>query len=231
MAEVKAAGRRTGFKNLVLRLKASLRGAPSFTNSADYWEDRYRAGGNSGAGSYNRLAAFKAEVLNDFVIRHTVGSVIEFGVGDGAQLRLAKYPSYIGVDVSQTVVKATRASFADDSSIEILHTSEVPVQYQADLSLSLDVIYHLVEDDTFDAYMRQLFASAAKYVVVYASNFDSDWPDPHVRHRQFTRWVESNRADFKLTQTIDNRYPYSEKNSGSTSFANFYIFSKSNPTA
>ena len=38
----------------------------TFRNSTDYWERRYRKGGNSGAGSYNRLARFKAGFLNGF---------------------------------------------------------------------------------------------------------------------------------------------------------------------
>src|SRR5580704_5652224 len=71
-----------------------------FQSSDQYWNDRYRNGGNSGPGSYNRLAYFKAEVLNQFIRDRGVEKVIEFGCGDGAQLRLAEYPSYIGVDVS-----------------------------------------------------------------------------------------------------------------------------------
>jgi hypothetical protein len=165
--------------------------------------------------------------LNDFVARNGIRSVIEFGVGDGAQLRLAEYPSYIGVDVSETVVEATRTKFAADRSIEIMHTSELSGQERAGLSLSLDVIYHLVEDETFDVYMRQLFAAATRYVIVYGSDFDSDWRNPHVRHRKFTRWVEFNETDFALSETIVNRYPYSAKDPRNTSFANFYIFSKS----
>lgn len=62
-----------------------------FRTSGDYWEQRYRQAGNSGAGSYGRLAEFKAEVLNEFVARHSIGSVVEFGSGDGNQLTLAKY--------------------------------------------------------------------------------------------------------------------------------------------
>ena len=47
-----------------------------------------------------RLAAFKAEVPNDFVRARGIDSVIEFGCGDGAQLALAEYPAYVGIDVS-----------------------------------------------------------------------------------------------------------------------------------
>lgn len=217
----------SGVRDVLFGLKKTLHRAKKFSNSADYWEDRYRSGGHSGAGSYSRLAAFKAEVLNDFVARNGIHSVIEFGVGDGAQLRLAQYPDYVGVDVSETVVAATRAKFAGDRSVKILHTSDVRDECRADLALSLDVIYHLVEDETFNHYMRSLFAAAKKYVIVYSSNFDSGWPDPHVRHREFTRWIETNHPEFALTETIENRYPYSKKDPKNTSFANFYIFAKS----
>lgn len=198
----------------------------AFDNSRDYWEQRYRRGGNSGAGSYNRLAAFKADVINDFVATNNVESVIEFGSGDGAQLALAHYPPYVGVDVSHTVLEATRRRFSGDQSISFLHTSEVTEAHRADLALSLDVIYHLVEDDVFDAYMRQLFSAATKFVIVYASNEDRAWSSPHVRHREFTRWVEANQPDFVLTERIPNAYPYSKKDPDNTSFADFYLFTR-----
>ncbi|MBI9084342.1 MAG: hypothetical protein JEZ11_12140 [Desulfobacterales bacterium] len=70
----------------------------------EYWERRYAQGGTSGAGSYGRLAEFKAEVLNTFVEERGVQNIIEFGCGDGNQLSLAKYPSYVGLDASKTAV-------------------------------------------------------------------------------------------------------------------------------
>lgn len=206
-----------------LRIRRLVRGR-RFTSSADYWEERYRSGGNSGAGSYSRLAAYKAEVLNEFVTHNAIGSVVEFGVGDGAQLSLANYPEYTGIDVSRTVVQATRQRFAADPTVKILHTSEIDESYRADLALSLDVIYHLVEDSAFDIYMRQMFAAADRYAIFYASNFDSDWRDPHVKHRQFTSWVEKEIAAFELVRTVRNRYPYREKDPNNTSFADFYIY-------
>ena len=54
--------------------------------SSKYWENRYKAGGNSGSGSYSNLAIFKAEIINSFVKDNKIESVIEFGCGDGQQL-------------------------------------------------------------------------------------------------------------------------------------------------
>jgi len=47
-------------------------------NSKKYWEARYVSGRNSGAGSYGRLAKFKADVINDFVKNKKINTVIEF---------------------------------------------------------------------------------------------------------------------------------------------------------
>lgn len=198
----------------------------SFTNSADYWENRYRSGGNSGAGSYNRLAMFKAEILNDYVVSNGINSVIEFGSGDGAQLDLAKYPLYTGIDVSRTIITAAKKRFSGKSNITFVHSSELLKGVTADLALSLDVIFHLVEDDVFDDYMRRLFAAANKSVVIYASNRDEHTPDPHVRHRMFTRWVEENQPDFELVRQIQNRYPYDAQDPDNTSFADFYFYER-----
>src|ERR1700760_1333334 len=96
-----------------------------FKTSSDYWERRYVRGGNSGVGSYGRLANFKAEFLNDFVEQHRINSVIEYGCGDGSQLKLASYPSYIGIDVSPRAVEICRALFAADRSKRFFHTDAV----------------------------------------------------------------------------------------------------------
>src|SRR5258707_1053417 len=101
--------------NALSAVKQRLQNQPlGFQNSGQYWEDRYALGRTSGAGSYNRLAAFKAEVVNRFVRDRGIKSVIEFGVGDGAQLALAEYPSFVGIDVSPTIIKACLAKFSND---------------------------------------------------------------------------------------------------------------------
>ena len=194
--------------------------------SAVYWENRYRSGRNSGAGSHNRLARFKAGVLNDFVEREAIKSVVEFGSGDGSQLQLARYPSYVGVDVSQTALEMTRYLHADDSTKTFIHADEVGPEHAAELALSLDVIYHLIEDEVFEAYMVRLFDAAERFVIVYSSNEDRQGDSVHVRHRRFTDWVERNRPNFRQIGLIKNLYPENIKEPDNTSFADFYIFER-----
>src|SRR5687768_6622655 len=76
-------GVETIWHHLKNRPSESIIAGLSFLNSNQYWDDRYLIGGNSGAGSYDRLAQFKADVLNKFAYDRDVSSVIEFGCGDG----------------------------------------------------------------------------------------------------------------------------------------------------
>jgi hypothetical protein len=197
-----------------------------FPGSAIYWERRYQTGRDSGAGSLGRLAHFKAEILNNFVRAHNVESVIEYGCGDGMQLSLTNYPRYHGVDVSSFAVEQCRNRFSDDHSKTFdLKGSTTSDLY--DLALSLDVIYHLVEDDVFDRYMTTLFSAARRFVIIYSSNKDAQAPEPHVRHREFISWVAARHPEWVLREVVPNRFPFDRRNTDETSFADFYIFEKS----
>lgn len=127
-----------------------------FTSSADYWETRYALNGNSGAGSYGRMARFKASIINEFMKTNDINTVVEFGCGDGNQLTQANYPNYLGIDVSQKAIELCKNRFKDDVSKSFCHVDDVN-NSKAELSMSLDVIYHLVEDAVYNKYMTDLF--------------------------------------------------------------------------
>ena len=202
-----------------------------FEDSSTYWEDRYKRKGNSGAGSYGRLAIFKAEILNAYVADNNIHTVIEYGSGDGHQLTLAEYPEYLGFDVSHTAIDICRGLFANTLTKTFAHYDDYNAE-KADLTLSLDVIYHLVEDSVYEHYMARLFDSAKDHVIVYSSNStDKDalkgYGSEHVRHRCFTDWVSKKRPDWTLVQKVSNPYPYSKNDHDNTSLADFFIFRKS----
>lgn len=181
----------------------------NLVNSKDYWETRYAMGGNSGAGSYNMIAAFKAKIMNQFVKDNNVKHVIEFGFGDGAQLTRAEYPRYTGLDVSKTIFEKTSAKFKDDSSkaFKLYDGTHIPDDVKGDLTLSFDVIYHLVEDQVFANYMKGMFDASTKYVVIYSSNIEGWHGASHVLHRHVTSYVEKTFPAFKLIGTLRNDYP------------------------
>ncbi len=210
---------------------SKLRLFQSVPDSAEYWESRYAKGGNSGAGSYNALALFKAEILNKFVAENSIQSVIEFGTGDGNQLSLAKYPQYIGLDVSKTAVELCANKFKGDKSKSFyLYRSEAFVDnaglFQCDLSMSLDVLYHIVEDEIYEAYMSHLFQSARKFVIIYSSDAKMKTA-AHEQDRFFKKWVERHAPQWKLEQHIPNRYPFDSTRPSETSKADFFIYRNS----
>ena len=73
----------------------------------------------------------------------------------------------------------------------------------ADLALSLDVIFHLVEEEVYRHYMTWLFSSARKAVVIYSSNYEEERPEgSHIRHWRFTDWVEHQAPEFELSRSL-----------------------------
>ena len=77
-------------------------------NSRLYWENRYKAGDNSGSGSYGRLAEFKASTINEFIDHYSLANVIDWGCGDGNLCGMIKCDNYLGMDVSSTTIKNVR---------------------------------------------------------------------------------------------------------------------------
>lgn len=192
-----------------------------YPGSIQYWERRYARGGHSGAGSSGRLAAYKAGWLNRYVRENGVQAVVEFGCGDGQQLQLAAYPAYLGLDVASSAIQRCRDLFAADATKQFRVYDPYhfdPATVQADLALSIEVLFHLTEDELYRRHMQHLFGSARRWVVVFAP----DTPDrtsgwlPHVRSRQFTADIP---AGWVLRQRDEN--PHRD-----ISVSDFFVFEK-----
>lgn len=192
-----------------------------YPGSAAYWERRYAQGGHSGSGSSGAVARFKADFLNDFVAKNAIHSVVELGCGDGQQLQLAVYPPYKGLDIAPSAIQRCRELFkADKNKVFDLYNPETycPEVPGADLSISLEVIFHLTEDVVYLAYLRHLFDSSARWVIVFSSNATDNTHGiyPHYKPRRFTDHVP---ADWVLKETIVNPFP-------EISASSFFVFEK-----
>ena len=155
-------------------------------------------------------------------------SVLELGCGDGNQLRLAEYPNYVGADGSKTAIELCQKRFADDRTKEfvVAGAGKVPT---CELGISLDVIYHLVEDDVFENYMDMLVRHSTRSVILYSS--DLDWfapelPDArHIKRHHVCRWMDAQK-NWQFVSRTRNQYPYVANSEGETSFANWYIYDR-----
>lgn len=200
---------------------------PTQFQSNTYWENRYLEGGTSGAGSYGILAEFKAEIINWFVQENNIVSVIEFGCGDGNQLTYLSVTQYIGFDISEEAVNLCKEKFKFDTSKQFKQLTNYSGE-KSELTLSLDVIFHLIEDNVFEEHMKLLFDSSTKYVIVYSSNKNKQdrIQAIHVKHRKFTEWVNNNKKDWELLYIIPNKYSKSSAKNSVSSFSNFFIYKK-----
>lgn len=193
-----------------------------FRGSLHYWRVRYAREGNSGVGSFDIWAEFKSKTLNEFVRNKRIASVLDFGCGDGNQASLFDFPSYLGFD-SEEAVSRGKILLIDERK-KLLPLREYRGE-RADLSLSLDVIYHLVEDEVFEKYMNQLFDASTHYVVIYSTNINARLlMKRHLRHRVFTDWIGRNRPDFGLVRIIPNIHPGILKHT-----PQFYVYSRFRP--
>ena len=192
-----------------------------YPGSRRYWERRYALGGDSGAGSSGVLAAYKAAVLNDFIQTHNILSVVELGCGDGQQLQLAEYPTYTGLDIAASAVARCRDLFVGDGSKTFVHYNPdhfEPTDFQADMAISLEVIFHLTEDHLYRLYLQHLFALSRRWVLIFSSD-EADSTGgvfPHFRQRHFSADVPEG---WILREQITN--PHRDR-----SVSDFFVFEK-----
>ncbi len=172
-------------------------------DSAEYWRKRYQSGGNSGSGSYGALADFKAAALNKFVANHGITSAVEYGSGDGNQLSLLTISSYQGLDVSATAIENLRVGFSNDASKTFLEYD--PDNFSdarsvaAEISLSMDVILHLTEEERYEKYMQNLIESSEKYIGIFntATEVQLEKMAQHNRYRDHRIWMEASAPHFR----------------------------------
>lgn len=134
---------------------------------AGRWEAHYAAGGTSGPGSEGRHAQWKADVVNDVIRAHAVRTVLEFGCGDGQQLARYDVPTYTGLDVAPTAVQMCRDLFRGDPSKTFQHYQPGRLHLPpCDMTMAVETLMHVLDDAAFAATVADLFAHAARFVLI-----------------------------------------------------------------
>lgn len=170
---------------------------------AGYWDRRYREGRTSGAGSEGAEGQFKADYISDFIHYWQVESVVDWGCGDGQVLELIRLEGaqYMGIDVSPIIVERMRKKFAEHGSRYRFHTTEAYstlTRTTAELALSMDVLFHLPDDADYFRYLDNLFGSAERFVVIYATNTPDGRTARHVFRREFTPDITERFPEWEL---------------------------------
>ena len=192
-----------------------------FINSQEYWEERYYYGGNSGRGSYGEEAKIKSDFLNDTVLNYNIENIVDIGCGDGNNLTYFNAINYYGIDLSKTIIKKNKIKFIDDKSKkfyffennqeDILKDINQGINKVNTIILSFDVIFHLVEDETYNDHLNLINAIDASYCLVASSDMNISYNSqvPHVRHRNYSKDMLLQGWDLIVSRRIqdcpDNR--------------------------
>jgi 2-polyprenyl-3-methyl-5-hydroxy-6-metoxy-1,4-benzoquinol methylase len=169
----------------------------------NYWEERYRGGGNSGPGSYNASATYKASVINNYINKLKIRTISDYGCGDGNQISLLTgFEVYHGCDISSYIIDRNVARFKDRNNMFFYkNVEDLP---ESDMTMSLDVLYHVSRMSDFVAYLTRLFNKSKKYVLIFSTDRDveNQSEESYIYFRRFTDWVEKNMMGFKLVETL-----------------------------
>lgn len=168
------------------------------------WEKRYMSGGNSGNGSYGKYAKHKADVINGYIKKYNIKTISDFGCGDGNQISLLKgFETYCGFDISGFIVNKCKDKF---SGLPMMFFNDINQMPEAELTMSLDVIYHIINEEEFENHLSFLFNKSKKYVLIYSSNHDDNnhGAREYIFHRIFTDLVEKNYKEFRLVEVVEN---------------------------
>jgi SAM-dependent methyltransferase len=182
-----------------------------FRRSVVHWQRHYKRGGDSGPGSYGEFASYKADLINRVVRERGIRSIIELGCGDGNQLTYLEVDQYIGLDVSKVAIQRCLARHGGNAKRSFIWYDQDyfhdPLRIvSADCAISLDVIYHLIEDDVFARYVRNLFNCARRFVIIYGLDREQMRPrHVAVRFRKYSDYIATNIPEFRIAQHVSEK--------------------------
>lgn len=164
-----------------------------YTEVGQFWDDRYRRGDRA-----TDAVADKAAYVNEAIARYGIRTMIDWGCGAGDQLAhfdLNGMERYVGTDVSIEAIRQARERFPD---LYFIHRPKLRVKEAAELSLSLDVIFHQTTEELFVSHLDDVFDRASRLVVIRSTNTGSGQMGVVTQHHWFTPVVAIRFPDWKL---------------------------------
>lgn len=181
----------------------------------EYWEKRYRSGRTSGMGSYGKNGKRKTEIVNNYIKKYSIKSILDLGCGDGNQTKMLKgFEKYVGYDISEYVIELCSIKFSDNNAIKFY--TDINKLPTAELCLSLDVIYHILDEVDFVKHMSLLFTKSTKYVLIFSTECTGKL-NKYILHHKFKDYIKMHHSDFELIEIINGATKYSTA---------FYLYKK-----
>jgi 2-polyprenyl-3-methyl-5-hydroxy-6-metoxy-1,4-benzoquinol methylase len=127
-----------------------------------YWDDRYRRGGTSGRGSVGALRDWKWKVIRKYT---DLNDAVDVGCGDLSFWADRKCANYVGIDISPYIIERNRG--ARPCWKFICAQADVTQDVKADVILCLDLLFHIMSDESYVRTLRNLASYSKRYVFIY----------------------------------------------------------------
>ncbi|WP_405154846.1 hypothetical protein [Paenibacillus sp. FSL K6-0108] len=121
------------------------------------------------------------------------------------------YDTYLGVDVAGSLVRLCASKFANDTSKSfMLYTPGLWINrgfMQADLTVCLDVLYHITDETDFRNTLYDILHSSTEWVVLYTRLKQNGSPGVStIQGRNIFDYLFE-YPEFKVHEIIPQRYP------------------------
>lgn len=148
-------------------------------NAKTYWNWRYSRGYSSGDGSYGKQLQKKLQWLSGL----NINSISEIGCGDfnfGESL-MKMYPGiqYFGQDISNVIIEKNKEKYPNVKFSSLME--DVP---PADMVMCVDVLFHILDIEDYEAVLNKLESIWTNYLVITAYEKDLDLKN-HINERKF----------------------------------------------
>ena len=135
-----------------------------------FWETRYSTdiATGSGAGSRGQFLGYKRRLLDRLIAEFQPASILDVGCGDIEVTKDLRFGgTYTGVDLSPSVIERNATlrpdwTFLTGDFIALAQEGRLG----ADLVLAFDVLIHQHDEETYQAFVRELINVAGKVAVM-----------------------------------------------------------------
>jgi hypothetical protein len=129
-----------------------------------YWEERYKRGGNSGAGSVGRYRRFKWLIINRYV--PSISQVIDVGCGDLKFWKGSLPIDYTGIDISKTIITKNKRLYPGSTFLN--YPAEILIEnLKAPVVFCLDLLFHIINESAFNSILNNLCIYSTEYIFIY----------------------------------------------------------------
>lgn len=143
-----------------------------FSTKNNYWDMRYKFGGNSGSGSINDHREWKWKQI--YLTIPEINDVIDVGCGDLSfwddkfcknYLGIDISKNYIGIDISKTIIERNKE--IRKNWLFLNDNATFKYDIKADTVFCLDVLFHIMDDNDYFKIINNIMDYSNHWLVIY----------------------------------------------------------------